>query len=184
MNANEIPHLDCAICLEVREDPMSTAVDADTETAQALVSRKLRCPSCNEEVQASALRKHKAGCAAEMKAAQDSVEQARARVKPDASRNPNRSTFKCPFPDCPADHMDGKDLCAHFDTVHPGASCAAICPVCVTMPWGDPNYISRDVVGHIRLRHKFTYDEYVDYQEAGDEDAILQAVLRQSLEQR
>jgi len=54
------------------------------------------------------------------------------------------------------------------------------------MPWGDPNRRSADFVGHLKLRHKFEYNEYVDYgeYEGMGEDQVLQAILQQSLSDR
>lgn len=171
--------LRCPLCRQAVAE-----VETDYAAAHALSMRFVQCPSCGMEMAATALRKHKDFCEAERRATQEAVRRAQQQANPLAPQMPNRSTFKCPFPDCEAANMDGKDLCNHFETAHKNSTCSAVCPVCVSMPWGDPNYVSRDIVNHIRLRHRFTYDEYVDYQEADDEDAILQAVLKQSLQQR
>jgi Zinc finger, ZZ type/Drought induced 19 protein (Di19), zinc-binding len=42
------------------------------------------------------------------------------------------------------DHVMG----LHGDSPRPGT-----CPICATRPGGDPNYVSQNVVSHIRLRH-------------------------------
>lgn len=47
------------------------------------------------------------------------------------------------------------------------------------MEYGDPNYVSQDLAGHLKLRHKYDLDTYTQYDM--DDDAILQMVLQQSM---
>jgi hypothetical protein len=39
---------------------------------------------------------------------------------------------------------------------------AGICPICVTYPHGDPNYVSRDLHGHMIMRHQFEMGEVIE----------------------
>lgn len=170
-----------------------TSATPDAATEALLASTKLRCEACAAEMPASALRSHKSTCAAHAQQEKDAQAAATTAAATTAAAGstgtggaappsaPNRSTFACPFPSCAADHLDCKDLIAHFDAAHRGETLAACCPVCKTMPWGDPNYVSRDLVGHVKLRHNFTYDEFVPYADAADERSIMEAVLRQSM---
>ena len=49
------------------------------------------------------------------------------------------------------------------------------------MPWGDPNYVSPNLLSHFMMRHAFDYDTTTDFER--DEDAVLQEVLRRSREE-
>ena len=106
-------------------------------------------------------------------------------LKVDTSKQTsNRSTFACPFGDrgCAAVNLDCKGLIDHLQKIHRNeGDKTGICPVCVSMPWGDPNYVCNNVINHIQRRHQFDYIEYVDYAESQDEDAVLAAVLAKSL---
>lgn len=56
---------------------------------------------------------------------------------------------------------------------------AGICPICVTYPHGDPNYVSRDLFGHLKLRHQFEMGEVIE-NEQNEEDMLMMA-LKNSL---
>jgi len=181
-------HAFCSTCVDAamnKKCPLCRAsvdtVQKDLELRNKVEYCKLQCEACQEAFLAKGLATHEAECE-EKKKIERAIKETTSRKLDQQKNSPNRSTFECPFPDCDAAHMDGKALIEHFDTLHPGKTCSAVCPVCVAMPWGDPTYISSDVVGHIRLRHKFDYNEFVNYREAeGNEDAILQQVLQASL---
>merc|ERR1712216_87549 len=52
---------------------------------------------------------------------------------------------------------------------------AAVCPICASVPWGDPNYVSRDFLSHIQLRHKCDYEVLTDF-EASEEELLKRAL--------
>ena len=75
--------------------------------------------------------------------------------------------------------MDRAALLKHFESKHRRAP--GVCPICAVMPWGDANYVSQDLYGHMKLRHKFDYDTYTDFAE--QEEAMLRKVMEDSLHQ-
>mmetsp|Transcript_12502 Transcript_12502/g.20230 ORF Transcript_12502/g.20230 Transcript_12502/m.20230 type:complete len:210 (-) Transcript_12502:64-693(-) len=181
-------HLFCGDCLAAafangnRACPMcrctAEKAELDLSAERSINLTKDACEGCQEYIVLRELGRHKAGCAAFQAMEADAKKKTERRGQPQVT---NRSTFRCPFPGCEGNHMDCTDLIRHFDLVHPGQTFDGVCPICLSMPWGNPNYISRNLVGHIKLRHKFEYNEYVDYQESSNEAAVLQAVLAQSM---
>lgn len=87
---------------------------------------------------------------------------------------PNRATFTCPL--CTdGTNLSRQGLLDHCDKCHAGCVVAAVCPICLSMPWGDPNYKSSNFISHLRLRHKCDYDVLADYE--NDEESVLRSVL-------
>lgn len=52
---------------------------------------------------------------------------------------------------------------------------AGVCPICVTYPYGDPNFVSKDLNGHLQLRHKFEMGEVIENEDA-EENQLMKAM--------
>lgn len=199
----------CPVCLEIFENPVSTpcghtfcndclnACENIPGTATCPVCRtsfqtrlksradhielqifqnRSSCPGCHRQFPMSRLRAHRASCTQMASLSSSPVASARQSL-PQAT---NRSTFTCPY--CYQRNLDCKTLLHHVNGNHKRETQSVVCPICASMPWGNPNQKSGNFVHHLNLRHKFEYDTFVDYQE--DEDVILQQVLAQSIQEQ
>ena len=39
-----------------------------------------------------------------------------------------------------------------------------MCPICVSLAWGDPSQITRNFISHLNQRRQFDYGEFVNLQ--------------------
>merc|ERR1719263_1077908 len=90
----------------------------------------------------------------------------------------NRSTFTCPV--CKEANLSRQGLLDHCNQKHARQSIAAVCPVCLAMPWADPSYVSQNFISHLNLRHQYDYDTIANFDL--DEEAMIQQALQASLE--
>ena len=93
---------------------------------------------------------------------------------------PNQSTFRCPY--CQHPNLDCKGMVEHCNSQHQRDRRPVVCPICASMPWGDPNMTSSNFMSHLNACHNFEYETYVDY--AQDDDAMLNAAIQASLQQQ
>lgn len=149
----------------------------DKRTEQVLRTHYSPCEGCCQEIPLVHMRNHTSICdkmaAVEKKRIEQSIIH---EPRIDAT---NRATFQCPY--CAVKNFDCQSLVQHCNQQHSRDPRPVVCPVCASMPWGDPNMASSNFVRHLNMRHKFEYDTYVDYQQ--DDEAMLQAALQASLGQ-
>ncbi|XP_028659301.1 E3 ubiquitin-protein ligase RNF166-like [Erpetoichthys calabaricus] len=84
-------------------------------------------------------------------------------------------TFQCPY--CNEDGLNEPSLTWHCNESHRNDTRRVVCPICASMPHGDPSYQSRNFLGHLNLRHSFYVQDFVDISQddAINEQAILLA---------
>lgn len=68
------------------------------------------------------------------------------------------TTLVCPY--CQMGGLDALNLRDHCNAQHANDGRRVVCPVCVVLPHGDPQYYSRNFTGHLNLRHCY-YIEHI-----------------------
>jgi len=169
----------CPLC---RADlPAGYSPSRAVDVIKQMEGIKVRCSNkgCSAVVTLPNLRSHQESC----RYANASAEPIHVFHAPEGHHPPpeakNRSTFTCPY--CGEKNLPLKDLLEHVNTKHarmPASKRQVICPVCVSMPWGDPHRTVADFNRHINERHKFDYAEYCDFD--GSEEDLLAQALRES----
>lgn len=89
--------------------------------------------------------------------------------------SPVELLFSCPY--CQEGGMDELGLLDHCNTNHRADPRRVVCPICVSLPHGDPTYQSADFIGHINLRHRYYNQDFMDVtqNEGINEQAVLLA---------
>lgn len=83
-------------------------------------------------------------------------------------------TFVCPY--CQNNGFDELQLLNHCNIHHASDSRRVVCPVCVATPHGDPQYYSRNFIGHLNLRHCFYMDDITPLHQS-DEMNLQHAIM-------
>lgn len=60
--------------------------------------------------------------------------------------------YVCPY--CGIDDLTERNLCFHIVQRHSLCPRRVVCPICAASPFGNPNYYSSDIQGHIKERHR------------------------------
>nr|XP_036860623.1 E3 ubiquitin-protein ligase RNF138 [Manis javanica] len=87
-------------------------------------------------------------------------------------------TFKCPL--CQESNFTRQRLLDHCNSEHLFQIVPVTCPICVSLPWGDPSQITRNFVSHLNQRHQFDYGEFVNLQL--DEETQYQTAVEESFQ--
>ncbi|KAK2863973.1 hypothetical protein Q7C36_003127 [Tachysurus vachellii] len=86
-------------------------------------------------------------------------------------------TYNCPY--CQLGNLDDLELRDHCNIYHPSDRRQIVCPVCVSLPHGNPTYCSRDFIGHLNLRHSYYIDDITNVHQTDHvnlQDAILRSL--------
>ncbi|XP_054465053.1 E3 ubiquitin-protein ligase RNF114 [Anoplopoma fimbria] len=162
----------CAVC-RAGLGPWTKAVELEIKIQSSVAA----CKGCGVQVRLSQMRSHTAACPKFQEYIEEGV-RTTVMSGPDVlSPIPNRFTFTCPY--CNCQNLDQDGLVEHCTSQHSRDARQVVCPICSSMPWGDPNYRSADFFQHLKIRHTFSYDTFVDY--STDEHTMIQEALQRSL---
>ncbi|XP_059106556.1 E3 ubiquitin-protein ligase RNF138-like [Peromyscus eremicus] len=89
---------------------------------------------------------------------------------------PDQPTFDCPL--CEEVNMTRQHLLDHCNSNHRAHVVPVICPICLSLPWGDPTQLTRNFVSHLNQRHQFDYEDFVNLQL--DEETQYQIAIEES----
>jgi len=176
----------CPLC-RLNFDPAKRVKNSALDAT--IHSHKGRCKGCGKKIQLNKLRSHNQSCSKLIESAQahkfeplldpqnsPSTKNGVAAAAAAAAAE-NRSTFKCPF--CGIKNLDSNNLVKHCNEKHQDSSSQVVCPICASMPWGDPTMLSSNFLQHLNLRHRFEYHTFVDYDQ--DDDEMLRRAIEASL---
>ncbi|XP_066106457.1 E3 ubiquitin-protein ligase RNF138-like [Saccopteryx bilineata] len=85
-------------------------------------------------------------------------------------------TFKCPL--CKESNFTRQHLLDHCNSNHLLEIVPVMCPICMSLPWGDPNQITINFVNHLNQRHQFDYRKFANLQL--DEETQYQIAVEES----
>ncbi|XP_035014980.1 E3 ubiquitin-protein ligase RNF114 [Hippoglossus stenolepis] len=162
----------CAVC---RATLGQWTKAADLEAL--IQSSVAACKGCGAQIGLSQMRSHTAACSKYQDYIEEGVRTTAQSQPAIISPVPNRYTFTCPY--CNCQNLDQDGLVEHCTSQHSRDTRQVVCPICASMPWGDPNYRSADFFQHLKIRHTFSYDTFVDY--STDEHTMIQEALQRSL---
>ncbi|KAM9063945.1 E3 ubiquitin-protein ligase RNF114-like isoform 1-T1 [Sarcophilus harrisii] len=179
-------HVFCAVCLQQCLKPKKpvcgvcrSALSLGTKAVdleKQIEATEATCSGCKKKLALSKMRNHVASCSKYQSYLMEGVKATTKDMTYQPSRNiPNRFTFPCPY--CPEKNFDQEGLAEHCKMYHSTDTKSVVCPICASMPWGDPNYRSANFMDHIQRRHQFSYDTFVDY-DVDEDDMMNQALLR------
>ncbi|NXR40962.1 RN114 ligase, partial [Zosterops hypoxanthus] len=170
----------CGVCRSTLSAG-SRALDLEKQ----IETTETTCNGCNKKMFLSKMRSHAASCSKYQSYIMEGVKAVTKEPLHNTRSFPNRFTFPCPY--CSEKNFDQEGLVEHCKALHSMDAKQVVCPICASMPWGDPNYRSANFMEHLQRRHRFSYDTFVallcpllqDYD--ADEDDMMAQVLMRSL---
>ncbi|CAF1206849.1 unnamed protein product [Adineta steineri] len=177
----------CFVCAICRKESLGYVRYRELENQ--LDTFETSCPNCSIVFTLSALRKHLEICIpmrsnytrhntdSRSTNLVERLSESQTKALQKAQQGENRSTFQCPF--CPRANFTLNHLRQHIKKRHKNEDQRRVCPICSTLPWGDKNMISSNIYQHIKSRHRFDYDTYVNYEQ--DEETMMREALQASL---
>ncbi|XP_023231970.1 RING finger protein 166-like [Centruroides sculpturatus] len=129
-----------------------------TDIQKQISSHNGSCPGCQETMCLSRLRNHMNKCK-KVSPNEKTPSLPENITMQSCSAVPNRKTFPCPY--CEMKNFDLQSLREHCNRNHEMETESVVCPVCASMPWGNPDQRSIHFISHLNYRHKFEYDTFM-----------------------
>ncbi|KAJ8276839.1 hypothetical protein GJAV_G00068490 [Gymnothorax javanicus] len=85
-----------------------------------------------------------------------------------------QTLFNCPY--CQEGGLDELGLLLHCNANHRADPRSVVCPICVSLPHGDPTYHSVNFIGHMNRRHRYYNTDFMDVNQSesiNEQAAIL-----------
>ncbi|XP_068120443.1 E3 ubiquitin-protein ligase RNF114 isoform X2 [Hyperolius riggenbachi] len=162
----------CAVCRTAL-----VAAGKATDLEKQMRETQAVCKGCHTKMLLSGMRMHSTVCPQYQSYVMEGIKSVTKDQSATTKDIPNRFTFVCPY--CQQQNLDQEGLVDHCRKFHSSDPTPVVCPICASMPWGDPGYRSANFMEHVHRRHKFSYDTFVDYNV--DEDAMMREALLRSL---
>ena len=99
-------------------------------------STETSCHDCPKNFYPSKIWAHVATCSKYQNYIMEGVKTATKDASLQPRNVPNRYTSPCPY--CPEKNFDQKGLVEHCKFSHSTDTKSVVCPICTSMPWGDP----------------------------------------------
>ncbi|XP_050005518.1 E3 ubiquitin-protein ligase RNF138-like isoform X1 [Alexandromys fortis] len=90
----------------------------------------------------------------------------------------DQPSFDCPL--CEEANMTRQRLLDHCNSNHASHVVPSICPICLSLPWGNPTQLTRNFVSHLNERHQFDYGAFMNLHL--DEETQYQIAVEESLQ--
>ncbi|XP_014777482.1 E3 ubiquitin-protein ligase RNF166 [Octopus bimaculoides] len=166
----------CPVCRTVF-NPRS--VHTATDIQARISNTEGTCQWCVKKMSLSKLKQHSMQCS-KMDKKMPQFKPVAPTSQPCPSNVPNRSTFQCPY--CGVRNLDCPSFVQHCLTHHSTSNAKVVCPICTSMPWGDPHRLSANFIRHLSLRHRFEYDTFVDFSK--HEQEMIEEAIKASLQEQ
>ncbi|CAO2624078.1 E3 ubiquitin-protein ligase RNF138 [Lemmus lemmus] len=146
----------------------------DLETIMRSFPGNCRC--CSERIELYRMRQHYKTCEKYQDEFGTSSKNAEAYQEEENVSSSDQPTFDCPL--CEEVNMNRQCLLDHCNTHHRAHIVPVICPICLSLPWGNPTQLTRNFVSHLNQRHQFDYGDFMNLQL--DEETQFQIALEES----
>ncbi|XP_072269408.1 E3 ubiquitin-protein ligase RNF138 [Pyxicephalus adspersus] len=158
-----------ALCKGERSTP-TRASDIELE----MRTKSAGCMYCGKQVKLSYMRLHYKSCKSYQE--EYGLIPKEPKVESTCATNLPDRTYTCPL--CPQQDLNRQALLDHCIFMHYFEDGEAVCPICSSLPWGNSDQVTPNIVAHLNARHQFSYEDFMNVHL--DEDAQYQAAIEKS----